>query len=365
MARYDLARSQERIHFSINPRDDFEAPSVVPLNATTGEQWEFDGISEDGMQAFMFGFYRDPSFSIFGSGNLRFYLEFSYANGSRHAAVEYAEESIVESCPGKATRGTWRGDDWSFEFGVSADMSRAEITMDSPEEKGIITMTSVAPPRYADNSVWPSNDGASEAVPYFHWVEPIPVAEASIDAAVLGDRIAWTGMGGHERLWGAFNWFTCVASMTAVRIRAGPFALSLVQFRSNIRKDLVLSSVLLAKDGEKILGTRLDEPSTTDDYLQFRKLYDGPGTTTQRLADKATGFELSLISPRRNASWAFIVTHLNIGFEYPFGGGFGSTGYSGTAMGGETDGEPWKGPAYTEIMSFPKTSMLFSRNFIE
>ncbi|KAK5635868.1 hypothetical protein RRF57_011580 [Xylaria bambusicola] len=153
--------------------------------------------------------------------------------------------------------------------------------------------------------------------------------------------------------------------MTAVRISAGPFALSLVQFGSNIRKDLSVSSVFLVKDGEKILGTRLDEPSNTDDYLQFRKLYDERGTTTQLLADKATGFELSLISPRRNASWVFVVTHLNIGFEYPFGGGFGSTGYSGTAMGGEADNEPWQGPAFTEIMSFPKTSMLFSSNSIE
>ncbi|KAI0490972.1 hypothetical protein F4859DRAFT_29950 [Xylaria cf. heliscus] len=365
MTRYDMARAHESIQFSTNPLDDFEAPSVVPLNATTGEQWEFDGISEDGMEAFMFGFYRDPSFSIFGTGNLRFYLEFAYANGSRHAAVEYAEESIVESCPGKGTRGMWRGDDWSFGFEVSADMSQAEITMNSAEEKGRIVMTSVAPPRYADNAIWPSRDASSEAVPYFHWVEPIPVAEASIDATVLGERISWTGMGGHERLWGAFNWFTCIASMTAIRIRAGPFALSLVQFGSNIQKGLVVSSVMLTKDGEKLLDTRRDEPSEIDDYIQFHELYGGHGITTQRLANKATGFELNLISPARNASWTFIVTHLNIGFEYPFGGGFCSTGYSGIVKGGEAHREWWEGPAYSEIMVFPKKSMLFTRNYVE
>ncbi|TGJ78104.1 hypothetical protein E0Z10_g10658 [Xylaria hypoxylon] len=364
MTRYDIARGHNRIYFSTDPLDDFEAPSVVPLNATTGEQWEFDGVSENGMEAFMFGFYRDPSFSIFGTGNLRFYLEIAFANGSRHAAVEYAEESIVQSCPGQGTRGIWRGDNWSFGFEISADMSRAEITMDSPIEKGHIVMTSIAPARYADSTVWPSRDASSVAVPYFHWVEPIPVAEVSINATVLGERISWTGMGGHERLWGAYNWFTCIAGMTAVRIRAGPFALSLVQFESNIPKGLVVSSVMLTKDGKKILSTRRDEPSDQDDYILFRELYEGPGITTQLLANKATGFKLHLLSPSRNASWTFIVTHLNIGFEYPFAGGFGSTGYSGIVEGGEARDKWWKGPAFSEIMEFPKKSMLFSSNSV-
>jgi hypothetical protein len=157
------------------------------------------------MQAFMFGFYRDPSFSVFGTGNLRFYLEFAFANGSRHAAVEYAEESIVETCPGRGTRGTWHGDNWSYGFEVSADMSRAEITMNSPEAKGRIMMTSVTPPKCADNRASPSRAASSEAEPYFHWVEPIPVTEVWIDDTVLGEEIAWAGMDEHERLWSAFN----------------------------------------------------------------------------------------------------------------------------------------------------------------
>ncbi|RYO97740.1 hypothetical protein DL765_011075 [Monosporascus sp. GIB2] len=77
------------------------APRIKPVNSTTGEQWEFDGISEDGKQSFMIGFYRDPSFAFLGTGNLRFYLEFSFANASRYAVVEYAEESVVERCPGR------------------------------------------------------------------------------------------------------------------------------------------------------------------------------------------------------------------------------------------------------------------------
>jgi hypothetical protein len=364
MTRYEMVRAGNQAVFSTDPLDDFVAPRVAPLNSTTGEQWEFDGISEDGMQAFMFGFYRDSSFSVFGTGNLRLYLEFAFANGSRHAAVEYAEESIVETCPGRGTRGTWHGNNWSYGFEVSADMSSAEIIMNSPEEKGRIKMTSVTPPRYADNAAWPSRDASSEAVPYFHWVEPIPVAEVQIDATVLGEKIAWAGMGGHERLWSAFNWFTCIASMMAVRMRAGPFALSLVQFGSSVKSGLIISSVMLTENGKTILSTRRDESSETEDHLQLRKLYNRRGTTTQLLDDKVTGLELELISPGREVSWKFNVTHLNIGFEYPFGGGFGSTGYSGVVNGGQAGREQWRGPAFSEIMNFPKKSILFSNNYV-
>ncbi|KAI2635286.1 hypothetical protein GGS21DRAFT_74375 [Xylaria nigripes] len=365
LTRYDIARRHEPVFFSTDPMDDFELPKVMPPNSTTGEQWGFDGISESGREAFMIGFYRDPSFAVFGTGNLRFYLEFAFANGSRHAAVEYAEESIVESCPGKGTRGTWRGDGWAYGFDVSADMKRAEVFMDSPYEKGRIVMNSIARPRYADNAAWPSKDASSEPIPFWHWVEPIPVAEVDFDIAVLGEKVSWTGMGGHERLWNAFNWLTSVASLTAVRLRAGPFALSLVQWGSHIREGLVVPSVLLAKDGETVFSTRRTTSSETEDHLQMRKIYDQDGFTTKALDDKATGFELVLNSPRRESSWAFNVTHRNIGFEYPFGGGLGSTGYSGVVKGGQVGGEAWEGPAFSEIMNFPKNSILFSNNYFE
>lgn len=377
MTRYAMSRPNTPIFFATDPlprNSSFESPHVHPLNRTTGEQWEFDGISTDGTRAFMFGFYRDPSFSVFGTGNLRFYLEFAFANGSRHAAVEYAEESVVETCPGAGgTRGVWRGPGWEFAFEVAEDMKTAAIFMDSPQENGKVVLSSVAPPRYADNTIWSAEKEteikdkipSSEPVPYFHWVEPIPVAEARVEATIRGERVSWTGMGGHERLWGAFNWFTCVASMTAVRVRAGPYALSLVQFGSNVEKGLVVPSVMLVEDGEVVFSTRRDEVDDAgEDYILFEKVYGGLGITTQSLADRATGFELNLHSPARGTSWKFTVTHLNIGFEYPFGGGFGSTGYSGVVQGGEVGGEQWHGPAYTEIMDFPEKSLLFSKNFV-
>ncbi|KAI1076753.1 hypothetical protein F5B20DRAFT_309291 [Whalleya microplaca] len=364
--RYDIARGRTPVVFSTGAGDDFEQPRISPMNGTAGEQWEFDGISEDGTQAFCFGFYRDPNYAMFGTGNLRLYAEFGFANGSRYAVVDYAEESIVEVCPGRGTRGVWRADGWSYEFEVSADMKRTRIVMDNPEAKGTIVMTSVAPPRYADANVWPAEDASSLTVPHFYWVEPVPVADLTIDAVLHGETVAWTGMGGHERLWGAFNWYTCLDSMVVVRLRAGPYALSFIDFGSGREKGLHVPSIMLAEGGKKIFGTRRTEASGTEDYFQVRNLYGGDGATTVAIADKVTGVKVVLDSPSRKKQWKFVVTHKNVAFEYFLGQGVGGTAYSGTLEGGLVGAKKqFTGPAFTEIMRFPEKSMLLKKNYIE
>lgn len=94
-------------------------------------------------------------------------------------------------------------------------------------------------------------------------------------------------MGGHERLWGAFNWYTCLSNMTAVRFLAGPYALAFVGFGSGRKPGLEVPSMLLAKDGVKVFGSRRTEPSDTEDFFAVKKLYGGgEEVTTKKLADK-------------------------------------------------------------------------------
>ncbi|KAI0867262.1 hypothetical protein GGS24DRAFT_495459 [Hypoxylon argillaceum] len=356
---------KDTVFFSTSPLDDFELPKIDPPNATAGEQWEFDGISEDGMESFVFGFYRDPNYSFFGTGNLRMYAEFAFRDGSRYVRVDYAEDSVIETCPGRGTRGTWRDKDWRYTFEVSSDMSVTKILMDSPEGNATIHMTSVTPPRYADNSIWPSNNATLLTVPFFYWAEPVPVATVALSATIEGRNISWMGMGGHERIWGAFNWFTCLASLSAVRLMAGPWALSFIEFGSGLNKDLLVPSVMLTENGKVTFATRRTTPSDTEDYVQYRRLYNGDGITTNKLTDKAVGVEVILSSPSRMQTWDFTVRHKNIGFEYNLGEGCGGTAYSGSAWGGIVGGRNWQGPAFSEIMKFPKKSMLLAKNYVE
>lgn len=366
--RYSMARQRGApIYFSTDPLDDFERPRIEPMNSTAGEQWEFDGVSADGKEAFVFGFYRDPNYDILGTGNLRMYAEFVFSNGSRYAIVDYAEESTIELCPGRGTRGTWRGKGFAYTFEISTDFLRARVSWENPEAKGTVVFASAAPPRYADNNIWPSEHASTLTVPHFYWTEPIPVAELALDMVINGEAMSWKGMGGHERLWGAFNWYTCLSSMTAVRFLAGPYALAFVAFGSGRERGLEVPSMLLAKDGVKVFGSRRAEPSDTEDFFSVKKLYaGGEGVTTKKLADKATGVEVVLESPSRQLRWRFVVTHKNVGFEYVLGEGRGGTAYSGIVEGGEEASvKRWSGPAFTEIMRFPEKSWLLKSNYFE
>lgn len=387
VTRYDMVRGRgQPIHFSTSPRthQDIELPAISPMNATAGEQWEFDGVSEDGTQAFIFGFYRDPNYSFLGTGNLRAYAEFAFSDDSRYAVVDYAEESIIVSCPGPqgGTHGMWRGDGFVYSFTVSGDMSTATITMDSDEANLNITLRSVTPARYPDGSVWKAStdnglesdeDPSSLTVPYFHWIEPIPAAEATVTGTIEDRSVSWAGVGGHERLWGAFNWRTCLSGLIIVRFRAGPYSLSFWRFDSGRHDGLSFSSLVLFEEGEKLFSSsgNTSQPEvqaeTSEDSFTFRKLYSDEcnGTTTATLKDKVTGVELILKSPRRNLQWKFAARFKNLGFEYVLTEGRGGTGYSGTVTGGLTSdwGSNWTGPAFVEIMKFPDQWWLLPDNY--
>lgn len=362
---FEMSKGRAPVDFSTSPTHDFELPKIVPMNGTAGEQWEFDGVSEDGLSGFIFGFYRDPNYSLLGSGNLRMYIEIAFADGERFVQIDYPTESTIESCPGIGTRGTWKGDGYYYSWTVSPNMDFASIAWDTPKTKGSVTLHSVAPPRYADGNVWPSTNASLLTVPHFYWVEPIPVAEATFDAVIEGKSLSWSGIGGHERLWGAFNWLTCLDAMTFVRLRAGPYALTMWEFESWREKGLQVPSVLLAQDGKKIFDSRLAEPSETEDFFTWRKVYEKGGVTGS-LSDKATGFVLDLVSPTQGKQWTFSISHKNVYFEFFLGEGVGGTGYTASVIGGQVGSQKqWSGVGVTEILKLPERSLILKRNFVE
>jgi hypothetical protein len=366
-SRYSMARPgrDPPAYFSSSPLDDPSLPRIQPMNGTAGEQWEFDGVAADGSgAAFVFGFYRDPNYAFLGAGNLRAYAEFVLPGGDRYAVVDYAEEAVVTSCPGLGARGVWSGKGFRYEWQLSADLSRARIVMDAEDAHVTVAMSAVAPPRYANNVIWPAAEGDLRTVPYFYWMEPIPAAEMALLGVIRGQNLSWTGMGGHERLWGAFNWYTLLASLVAVRFHVGPFAFSMVEMVSGLQPGVVFPSLMLAENGEKVFATQRTEPSDDEDYVTVRKIYEGSGATTEELDDKVTGVELVLVAPGRRKQWTFAVVHSQMLFEYALGEGVGGTAYSGTVTGGLDGGETFgPGPAFTEFMKMPKNSWLLHKNY--
>ena len=310
----------------------------------------------------MYGFYRDPNYAILGSGNLRINIEMAFANGTRFAQVDYASDSIVEECDW-GTRGMWKSDSFSYVFEITKDMSSMKVALDSKLLKGVVKLDSTTQPRFPDGNIWPSEFSTSEALPHFHFVEHIPVGNTKVDLVVDGEKWAWDGIGGSIRLWGAFSWFTCLQGMHIVRAVAGPYALTLWDFKSNIKKGKQYSSVTLFENGNKIFGTQNMEESDTEDYFIWQKNYGGNVTGT--LKDKPTGFELELVSMERKKHITFLLEHKNIAFEYILGGGHGASGFTSDVTGGQVGLEWFRGIGMTETLNFPPKSPLFKVQYSE
>lgn len=360
---FEMEKGRKPVFFSTQPLDDPEAPKMLPLNSTGGEQWEFDGVSEDGKLAFCFGFYRDPNYAILGTGNLRLSAEFARADGQeRFVRVDYPSSSTVQSCPW-GTRGVWKAKDYSYTFEIARNMKAARIGVDTADLKGSVLLNAAMPARYPDGSSYPNEKANTQVVPYFHWVEPIPVADVHVDLEMEGKSYQWSGIGGHERLWSAFSWFTCLQGMTALRVKTGPFAATHVGFTSAIEKGLHRASTVLVENGEVIFSATRTEVSDTEDYTIVTKTYGGK--VTGNLKDKVTGFEMIMVSPSTKRQWSFIITNENVGFEYMLGEGVGGTGFSGRAVGGYIGLKQYFGPAFAEALEFPKKSYLFKPNYVD
>ncbi len=206
----EMAKGRKIVDFPTKAVGNLEEPKLKPLNSSGGEQWEFDGISEDGMQSFIFGFYRDPNYAILGTGNLRLSIEFGFADRTRFSEVYYAEQSVVETCS-LGTRGLWidKKSGWQFSFLVDTAMTEAIITLDSDTVKGRVTIKSRSKPLAADGSVWPAENASTVTIPYYHWSQPIPAGTVETNVEIKGKLTQWKGMGGHERFWSAFRSVPC------------------------------------------------------------------------------------------------------------------------------------------------------------
>lgn len=87
----------EKIVFSTSSPEDFEALKMIPVNATAGEQWEFDDFRRryDGLR---FWLLPDPNFAILDSWNLCFSREVGYTNGVRFALFDSSTDFVIEQC---------------------------------------------------------------------------------------------------------------------------------------------------------------------------------------------------------------------------------------------------------------------------
>jgi hypothetical protein len=345
-----------------SPLDTVVGPKVLPLNTTAGEQWEFDAIAADGTLGIVIGFYRDPNYDMLGAGSFRLSTELVWPNGTRYMQVDYPTDSIIEECEGY-TKGTWKSSDFSYVFEISKSLRRSKIVIDTPPMSGTFYINSFTPPRYADGNVYPNANASVMAAPFFYWTEPIPVGHAEIDLVIKGTPFKWSGIGGHERLWVAYSWYSLLEGMHVVRAALGPYSVTYVKYTSKINKGVEYPSVFLVENEKKIFSATVGQESVTENYVKMSKTYDGH--VSGSLKDGATGCMLELVSPQSGDRWTFRFVHNVVAFEFPLGEGAGGTGFAAMSSGGAVDGQAFKGVALTEQLVFPKNNPLFRSNYQE
>ena len=357
-----MEKIRRLVFFGSDPLHDPESSKMLPLNMIGGEQWEFDGVSGDGMSMFYFGFCRDPNYSTLGTGSLRLVSEWADAECKRFIRVDYPSDSIVESCAW-GTRGLWKGNngkDCSCDYqGYGCRPRWLRYRRFHWEH----VFQSLLLPRYPDGSIYPNAEADTEVIPYFRWIEPIPVSISVVEVQIEGKSFQFAGLGGHERIWTAFNWFTCLRAFSAIRFRAGPYALSHIAWESNVVRGLYKPSAVLAKNGKQIFAATRDSSSEAEDHVIMTETVGGK--VTGGLRDRTTGFVLDIVSPSKEKRWKFIVENQQVGFEVNAGDRFGSNGFSATVEGGAVGEKLYSGAAFVELLEFPAESVLLKDNYVD
>ncbi|GAB1212292.1 hypothetical protein ATERTT37_001430 [Aspergillus terreus] len=332
-------------------------PHFQSLNATTGEQWEFDAVSVDGTAGVLIAFYRDPEFSFLGPGNLRINIDVAFSDGNTASLVDYAEQSVVEACPDIVT-GTWVRAGAAYQFRIATDSSWASVTLDAPSVNGTIDLKNMAKPRTAGGSIWslsgerdPTNHSTISGM---RWMEPMPAAHssASLTAKGLGLSIV-DGIGGAERIWQSRTWFDMLQGYTFFRAVVGPYTMS---YWSSICKDdgVEVGNVMLWREGQPIFASSNRAESARQkgidgDFFVYQPTYSG--TVRSSVGDHTpTGYNLRIVSLSRGTQWTFRLEHKRVLFEFNLGRGAGGSAFMGPASGGEKGREQFEGTFLNEAV---------------
>jgi len=333
------------------------SPKITPLiNRTNWEQWEFDGLSHNGLSLFLTSFSRDYSYHFFGKGNLRMEVYMNLADGTSVRELDYVDESIVIDCP-TYTAGIWNSSDKSYSFHATKDLKHTKLTFDSWRVNGTYKLSATTPPVHADGSLWDpeggDKPGVTELSPGLYYSIPVVSGEMEVDAVVSGGRkLGFRGRGGSTRLWASDGWLGITEGWKAIRAWAGPYTFTYWHVTS--RKDwgkMFYSGHLFYND-QLLVGTRVGNVSDTDDYARITANFDAG--ISGRFADKNTGNTLEFVSPSRDKKWRFELEHILVQYEMGVGNGDGLSGFANRVVGGEVGGLQYEGRGQTEQTLFPE-----------
>jgi len=326
---------------------------MAAVNDTAWQHWYFETFSEAG-DMFIVSFARDPSYKLFGQGVTRLELRFAWANGTSYSSVESVDETMVQDCCGEVL-GSWTATDKTFSFRISQDLKIATIRMDSPRARGTVQLKSLGPARYPSGETWPSRSASTQVSPYLHFAESIVAANAEVDLKIGSSRLEFSGWGGHNHLWAAFDWFTIVHGWRLARGVAGPFAFSLFNPISKVDHGVEYQSAILLKDGEPIFtasGPLQKSFMTGANHVSIEQIYGG--AVHSKYLEQSSAWTINFFSPESGESWSFVLEHNNLAMDLELGSASSAAYFVDKVTGGEANMEQYKGYALSEQAFFPE-----------
>ncbi|KAJ6479178.1 hypothetical protein DFH09DRAFT_1153658 [Mycena vulgaris] len=180
-----------------------DAPKVHPVNASAFDLWYFDVVSSDphSLASVVVAFYTAtatafPFFAPSDSITLA-QIAISFPNGTTFNAAASADGATV-TVDDNVSSGVWHGSGLSWTHNGD---SRYTVVVDAPHMgvKGTIKFHAVAPAHYPCGPAVARQN--MEVGPGIGWANAIPDAAASVELKVRGTKLAFNGIGYHDKNW--------------------------------------------------------------------------------------------------------------------------------------------------------------------
>lgn len=289
-------------------------------------------------------------------------------NGTIYSQDHHTAHSIVEVCE-DYVYGTWFSPESRYTFRINKDNSAARIEIETKNIKGSFSIQATSPARYADSRTFPDEEGTTQISPFFHWVSSIPTGKFTADLVIEGTQVQWQGLGGSERLWVPFSWFTVLEGLNFVRAEVGPYQIIYASTKAAlITPSQTYATAFLSKNGKPIFRANINYISKSENHAVLSKKFGGEVTGT--LADKSTSTILNFVDPKAGKHWNFVFEYTALSFEFALGEGTGGSGFAATASGGELGPDEvykkkYDGIGLVEQLVFPKESLFFKSNYVD
>jgi hypothetical protein len=193
-----------------------DGPQISAVNNSSWDWWYFDAVAPDAKANVVIIFYTasPTGFSFLPPSPIvtQFQLHSLLPNGTVFNVFIPAEEAVLTEV-GEGSSGDFKGTNASWTG--THDLKHYKIIVNSPvnDVVGTFNLRSVAPGHYPCG---PVGSGENMMVaPEIGWANAVPDGIADVDFTLAGTKVAWKGVGYHDKVYNSLEITFCIANSSA------------------------------------------------------------------------------------------------------------------------------------------------------